>query len=555
MTDCRASPELIAALEQTSREFAALVEPAGVVRWADARAERLGIAPPRNLIDAAVPGGEDQVRELMRRGCCSELTGWELPLVIAGQPVTAVFSARPWQGGAALLGSLIAQDHADAIVEGRRAMHEIVALNRELAQADRMRAAPLHSILGLSRLPPSGSDGALTAEQETQVRFIRDSTDLLARNAALIAADRRKDEFLAMLAHELRNPLAAIRMGLPLLDRNPPRDAVEGRAREVMRRQAGLLTRLVDDLLDVSRVTRNRIELQLADVDLARLVTQVCDGFRPRVIEPRSQQLVVEIPGEPVIVAGDAGRLEQVLTNLLDNASKYSDPRTRIEVALRTAGGAAELRVRDHGIGIDAQTLPSVFELFAQAQTSLDRSHGGLGIGLTLVKALVELHGGQIEAASVGTGHGTTITVRLPLRMARSAAEPVAAAPAPDPGACSVLVIDDNEDGREMLRCLCELHGHRVLEAGDGEAGVVCAIEGRPDIAFIDIGLPTIDGYEVARRVRAKLGAATPRLVALSGYGSHEHRARALEAGFDAHVAKPIDIVHLHREIAAAKKA
>lgn len=272
-------------------------------------------------------------------------------------------------------------------------------------------------------------------------------------------------------------------------------------------------------------------------------------------IERRHQELVVDVPRGPVFVVGDASRLEQVLTNLLDNASKYSDPRTRVEVALRIAGGTAELSVRDHGIGIDAQILPSVFELFTQAQTSLDRSRGGLGIGLTLVKALVELHGGRIEAASAGLGHGTAMTVRLPLRAVHTAVEPDApAAPAPDPGSCSVLVIDDNADGREMLRCLCELYGHRVLEAGDGETGVMRAVEGRPDIAFVDIGLPTIDGYEVARRIRAELGAATPRLVALSGYGSLEHRARALEAGFDVHVAKPIDVVHLRREIAAAKK-
>jgi signal transduction histidine kinase len=410
----------------------------------------------------------------------------------------------------------------------------------------------------------AGADGYLTQPFESQeliatvrslVRLHETERDLLARNATLIAADRRKDEFLAMLAHELRNPLAAIQMGLPLLDRHPPRDPVEGRAREVMKRQSGLLTRLVDDLLDVSRVTRNRIELQLTEVDLARLVSQVCDGLRPRAIEPRHQQLAVEVPGEPVIVAGDASRLEQVLTNLLDNASKYSDPQTRIEVALRTSGATAALCVRDQGIGIDAQTLPSVFELFAQARTSLDRSRGGLGIGLTLVKALVELHGGQVEAASDGIGRGTAITVHLPLRAARTAESVAPPAPAPEVSARSVLVVDDNEDGREMLRCLCELHGHRVLEAGDGEAGVARAVESRPDIAFIDIGLPTIDGYEVARRVRAELGAATPRLVALSGYSSHEHCARALEAGFDAHVAKPIDVVHLCREIAAVKRA
>jgi len=408
----------------------------------------------------------------------------------------------------------------------------------------------------------AGADGYLTQPFEPQeliatvrslARLHATESDLITRNEALVAADRRKDEFLAMLAHELRNPLAAIQTGLPLLERHPARDDVEARAREVMRRQTQLLIQLVDDLLDVSRVTRNRIELQLADVDLARLVGQVCDGFRGRVIEPRGQRLAVELPAQPVIVAGNAGRLEQVLTNLLDNASKYSDPGTRIDVALRTTGDRVELSVRDHGIGIDAATLASVFELFAQAETSLDRARGGLGIGLTLVKTLVELHGGSIVAASPGLGHGTTMTVQLPLRPGAVATRAVAPPSTAEMAACSVLVIDDNADGREMLRCLCELLGHQVVEAGDGEAGIAAALEARPDIAFVDIGLPTIDGYAVARRVRAALGPDAPRLVALSGYGSDQHRALALDAGFDTHIAKPIDVTQLRREIAAAK--
>jgi len=413
----------------------------------------------------------------------------------------------------------------------------------------------------------AGADGYLTQPFEPQeliatvralARLHATESDLLTRNEALVAADRRKDEFLAMLAHELRNPLAAIQTGLPLLERHPARDEIEARAREVMRRQTSLLVQLVDDLLDVSRVTRNRIELQLTDVDLARLVLQVCDGFRTRVTAPRHQQLTVDVPETSVIVNGDAGRLEQILTNLLDNASKYSDPGTTIAVTLQRTDGWVDLRVRDHGIGIDGATLPAVFELFAQAQTSLDRSRGGLGIGLTLVKTLAELHGGRVHAASDGLGRGTEMTVRLPVHEGvvaiedRGSARVVAPLPVVEPSGCSVLVIDDNADGREMLRCLCELLGHRVVEADDGEDGVARAIEQRPDIAFVDIGLPTIDGYEVARRVRAKLGAQTPRLVALSGYGSDEHRARALEAGFDIHIAKPINLAQLRQQIAVA---
>ncbi len=425
-------------------------------------------------------------------------------------------------------------------------------------------AAPVTSTSKVQGME-AGADGYLTQPFEPQeliaavrslARLHATESDLIARNDALVAADHRKDEFLAMLAHELRNPLAAIRSGLPLLDRFPPHDDIETRTREILQRQTSLLAQLVDDLLDVSRVTRNRVELHFAEVDLSRLVTQVCDGFRGRVIEPRRQRLIVELPPAPVTITGDAGRIEQVLTNLLDNASKYADPATQIDVRLRLdEARRAELTVRDQGIGIDSQTLATMFELFAQAPATLERARGGLGIGLTLCKSLVELHGGEITAASGGVGLGTTMTVRLPVSARPAVAAPTPApiaAPAPAKAAVSVLVIDDNEDGREMLRALCELYGHEVVEAGDGEAGVSQAIAHRPDIAFVDIGLPTIDGYEVARRVRAALGDGAPRLVALSGYGSPQHRALALEAGFDVHIAKPIDSAQLRRELAAA---
>ncbi|HWO21553.1 MAG TPA: response regulator [Kofleriaceae bacterium] len=411
----------------------------------------------------------------------------------------------------------------------------------------------------------SGADGYLTQPFEPQdlvatvralIRLRDVEIDLQERNTALVAADRRKDEFLAMLAHELRNPLAAVQMGLPILSRFPPRDELETQTLEIVRRQTGLLVRLVDDLLDVSRVTRGRIELSLAPLDLAELVTRACDGMRARAMAPRDQELVVTVPAGPVPVRGDGNRLDQVLTNLLDNASKYSDPGTRIEVALEVAGARAVLVVRDAGIGIDPAALEAVFELFAQAPTSLARSRGGLGIGLTLVKALVELHGGAITAASEGAGRGTTFRIELPLGVE---VEAEANAPAPtqaaagEPPPCKVLVIDDNDDGREMLRALCELGGHEVIEAADGPEGVERALEGAPDIAFVDIGLPTIDGYEVARRLRAR--AARPiRLVALSGYGSPEHRERAFEAGFDDHIAKPISHEQLRRCIAQAAR-
>lgn len=410
----------------------------------------------------------------------------------------------------------------------------------------------------------AGADGYLTqpfepaeliATVRSLIRLQTTEHDLVARNEALVAADRRKDEFLAMLAHELRNPLAALELGLPLLERHEPRDEIEARARAAMRRQTDLLTQLVDDLLEVSRVTRGKIQLRMEPIDLATLAVQVTDGIRARVFAPRKQSLVVDVASGPVVVNGDSGRLEQILTNLLDNASKYSDRDTRVELTVSATSTHATITVRDQGIGIDAATLPVVFELFSQADTSLDRARGGLGIGLTLVRALVELHGGEISAASDGIGKGTTMTIHLPLAASRAlVSEPPQGDAARATGPRRVLVVDDNDDGREMLRMLCELHGHDVVEASDGPDGVERAVETRPDIAFVDIGLPTIDGYEVARRVRKELGTST-RLIALSGYGSPEHREAALAAGFDEHIAKPIDAANLQRVLAMAPKS
>jgi signal transduction histidine kinase len=403
----------------------------------------------------------------------------------------------------------------------------------------------------------AGADGYLTqpfepadliATVRSLIRLHEVEADLQSRNDALLEADRRKDEFLAMLAHELRNPLAALQMGLPILERFEPRDGLEQKTLAIMHRQTGLLVQLVNDLLDVSRVTRGRIDLHRAPLDLGALIQSVGDGMRDRVLAPREQGLALELPPQPVIVEGDAGRLEQIITNLLDNASKYSDTGTRITVKLTVSGGFAQIVVRDQGIGIDPATLPTIFDLFAQATTSLARSRGGLGIGLTLVKALVDMHDGSIVAESAGLGQGSQFRVRLPLVAQPSVAD-TSAAPVEATGVRKILLVDDNADARELLRALCDLQGHRVAEAEDGPSGVEQAVAFRPDIAFIDIGLPGYDGYEVARQLRKRLDGR-PRLIALTGYGSDEHRRLALDAGFDDHVVKPIDLATLTRLLA-----
>ena len=403
----------------------------------------------------------------------------------------------------------------------------------------------------------AGADGYLTQPFEPEeliatirslVRLRATEADLTQRNEALLAEDRRKDEFLAMLGHELRNPLAAVQMGLEALGRYAARDASEARTMAVLHRQTALLTHLVDDLLDVSRVTRGRITIDKQPLDLGELVRSVASTVRARVLEPRQQTLHVVVPDAPVRVAGDAARLEQVLTNLLDNASKYADPGTPIEVSVSIVGDRVKLEVIDRGIGIAAEMLSAVFDLFAQAKVSLARSRGGLGIGLTLVRSLVELHGGEITADSAGLGKGTTMTVHLPLD-AQPEVPAVADPPAAPRTARKVALIDDNEDGRQMLRMLCESDGHEVVEADDGPDGVELLLTQRPDVAFVDIGLPTFDGYEVARRVRAAVGDSM-HLVALTGYGTEADREQAKAAGFDAHVAKPIQVEQLRRAIA-----
>ena len=404
----------------------------------------------------------------------------------------------------------------------------------------------------------AGADGYLTQPFEPQdliatvrslIRLHEVEADLNARNDALVEADRRKDEFLAMLAHELRNPLAAIQMGLPILERFGPRDALEQKTRAIMHRQTSLLVQLVDDLLDVSRVTRGRIDLDRRPLDLAGLVTSVCDGMRDRVLTPRDQTLALDLPSHPVMVNGDPGRLEQIITNLLDNASKYSDANTRVTVRVTVSGGFAQVSVRDQGIGIDPATLPTIFDLFAQASTSLARSRGGLGIGLTLVKALVDMHEGSIVVESAGLGKGSEFRVRLPI-VEPAQATTSKSGPVTTPAKRRVLLVDDNADARELLRALCDLHGHEVAEAEDGPSGVEQGLAFRPDVAFIDIGLPGYDGYEVARQLRKRLDTYRPKLIALSGYGSGEHRRQAIDAGFDDHVVKPIDLPTLIKLIA-----
>jgi signal transduction histidine kinase/FixJ family two-component response regulator len=349
---------------------------------------------------------------------------------------------------------------------------------------------------------------------------------------------RHRDQFLAMLGHELRNPLGAILASVQLMERRD--EATFANERRVIQRQTRLLSRLVDDLLDVSRVTSGKITLERGPVDVHELVERCVQGQTVTALDRRID-LAFLSDGKPSVVKGDSVRLEQVVNNLLTNALKYTPPGGRVRVRLSTDETEAEIRVEDTGVGIDARVLPRVFELFTQAPSALDRSQGGLGIGLTLVRSLVSLHQGSVRAESPGLGAGSTFIVRLPLDRER----PDAAAPAglePERGRSRrILLIEDNPDVREALQDLLDAAGHTVETAPDGISGIERALTREPEVALVDIGLPGLDGYEVARRIRQKLGSRI-LLVALTGYGLPNDRIRALESGFDAHLTKPISL-------------
>ncbi len=360
-------------------------------------------------------------------------------------------------------------------------------------------------------------------------------------------SSRAKDEFLAMLAHELRNPLAAIVNGLALLDRVDPQNDLDARARGVISRQVHHLTRLIDDLLDVSRVMSGKIELERAPVDLAR-ATRQCVETR-QLANGGTHQLTVLTDARPFIVDGDSVRLEQIIGNLLDNAVKYSQAGAPIHITLREENGQAVLRIKDYGVGVAPDMLESIFEPFTQITTSLHRAGAGLGLGLAVVRGLVEQHGGRVTAHSASLGQGTEFIVRLPLSSATSVATDEVRAPAAPPR--RIVVVEDHEDAREMLLQLLTLQGHRVEGAGDGRAGLNLIVDSAPDIALIDVGLPELDGYEVARQVRRTMGRRV-RLIAVTGYGQSYDRARAEEAGFDLHLTKPVNSRELSQALGAA---
>ena len=372
--------------------------------------------------------------------------------------------------------------------------------------------------------------------------------------AILIDLDRRKDEFLAMLSHELRNPLAPISNAVKILELQKNENPMQRQARTLIERQVGNLKHLIDDLLDVSRISTGRVELRRERIAVNVVVDRALETARP-LIAQRRHELALSVPPQPLWLHADAARLEQVLVNLLTNAAKYTDEGGRIGLSVEQDGDTVVLRVQDSGIGIAADLLPRIFDMFSQAERSLDRAQGGLGIGLCLVQRLVFLHGGSVEARSV-LGHGSDFVVRLPLMLVSMAPLPVpvplwsAETASPFGASRRVLVVDDNVDAAQSLTMLLRALGHDVRMAYDGPGGVQAALDFRPDVMVIDIGLPIFSGLEVAKQIRKFAAFEGTVLVALTGYGQATDRAHSQEAGFDHHLTKPADLNQLQKILA-----
>jgi len=478
----------------------------------------------------------------------SALSGWT---VAVGVPETEIESAARSALMVSSLGLLaaIACAAVAALFFARRLSHSIRNAARSahalehdepvgpsevsgVVEVDELQAA----IAAAASVVSMEKHSRLLAEAEREIMFEREHD---ARTMAE-QQNRAKDEFLAMLGHELRNPLAAIVNATSVMAHPGMKPDAVDRARQIVTRQSGHLTRIVDDLLDMGRVHSGKILLERRILRMDKVVDCYMAGVAQT---DRGARHAVSVSTQPAWVDADPTRLEQIIANLLDNAFKYTPPGGSINIAVRVDGADAVLSVADSGIGISDELKPYVFDLFVQGQRGLDRAQGGLGVGLALVRQLAAMHGGKVTVFSRGTGMGSCFEVHLPL-----VAEPGVERDAPKAAASSgqhVLLIEDNDDGREMMAMMLEAQQYRVVSAIDGLEGLRKAAENLPDIALVDIGLPGIDGYEVARRMRADPATSGVRLIALTGYGQEGDRARALAAGFDAHLVKPVELAKL----------
>jgi PAS domain S-box-containing protein len=491
----------------------------------------------RKLTEAALAARTDELRQTFN-ATATGLTRCSRDLVyIAANPAYAEIAGVPLQ-------QIIGRPIID--VMGREGFDKIRPyVERVLGGESVEYETPVPFSVGGTRLlhvayaPWREADGSISG-------WVASVTDVTARHEAeekLRAASRHKDEFLAMLAHELRNPLAPICNASELLDRSLGTQSDAKVPLAILRRQTRQLTRLVDDLLDVARISQGQINLKKETIDIGPVLDQAVETIQP-LVQEKLHRLNIHKPFAPVYVHGDFARLVQSLGNILHNAAKYTDPGGEIEIDVK-ANDDLTITVRDSGSGIAPDLLPTVFDLFVQSRRTLDRSEGGLGVGLSLVRQLIELHGGSVTAESAGVGRGTTVRVCLPT--ARLTGAPDRPDQPPTARRRRILVVDDDEDSANSLAMMLQLEGHEVSTAYGASSALSAAEKLKPEVVFLDIGLPQMDGYEVARRLRAQYGSACPHLIALTGYGQAEDRARAFTVGFAAHATKPIDPQQLQR--------
>jgi len=473
-------------------------------------------------------------------------------IFVTGIHISELDSLRGYKAGAVDYVAIpvvpeILRSKVAVLVELYCKRHELRQLNRILANANKQLSEANVTLQAEKTRELQAVNATLqraNAELERANRSLhREVSERTRAEQALQEADRNKNEFLAMLAHELRNPLAPILNALQLLRMKPSASQSQW-AQEVIQRQLAALTRLVDDLLDVSRITRGKITLTRQPLTVATLITRAVETVEPLITE-RKHQLMLRIPPEVLRVDGDPTRLTQALGNVLGNAAKYTERGGRIDLICARRGAEVEIRVRDNGIGIPAELLPRIFDLFTQLDRRSDDSFGGLGIGLALVRRLVEMHGGSITASSNGEGAGSEFVMRLPL-LAEGAlcvedqteAQPCETSSVPR----RILLADDNADALESLATVLRLRGHEVFSAPNGAIALETAARHLPEVALLDIGMPLIDGYEVARRIRAQEWGKGVTLVAVTGWGQESDRVRSQEAGFDTHLVKPLDL-------------
>jgi signal transduction histidine kinase/CheY-like chemotaxis protein len=536
-------PGWVNGLVDGSGRFIARVPPREVGSLASAAYRAEVAKAPQGWFHGATVEGLDTYTAFYR----SEFSDWSIGFAIPASVVDAGVRRSSWLLGLGALGAILLAFFVAALI-GRRISGPLVSLAasaRAIGRGEAVETAPAARVREISVV----ADALQEAGSAVRAQRQRDEKE----KEDLVTADRAKDQFIAMLSHEMRNPLAALSAAAQVLKHTDPSRESAARARGVVERQVAHMTHLVEDLLDINRVVMGKVALAREPLDLALVAAEVIRSWREA---GRFASHRVELETLPARVHADRSRLEQIISNLLDNAVKFTPTGKAIHVWVAVHRGEAVLTVADEGEGIPREAVDSMFDLFVQGPQGLDRRSGGLGIGLALVRRLVELHGGTVAAASDGIGRGARFTVRLPLAQPQADSLSTATA-APGNGKqrrASILVVEDNDDAREMLTTMLLMDGHKVRSARDGAEALALAAAEAPEVMIVDVGLPDMNGHEVAGRVRAQTWGARVRLLALTGYGQPEDRERALAAGFDDHLTKPVEDGRLARLIAAAHR-